>query len=453
MSKSHRPKTIVDVARDTLAVDHLAGCDMPKLTRSPVAMRRLAEGVRDWEATAKVPPLATGEVRPLVMPLPNASPLASARSGFGPLAWAWREARSSETGGHRLAASLTRHLLYAHSVALGNPLDVPRLDTSLARMRHDLQPHSIKTDSYTTDRWYQGEVAGALNALAAVEELVDAGALVIIPARLIPEQPGSLIYRAVWSRGDPAWNEATDPLGPLTVEDYIQIQEEASDRVSWSPSSAEPLYRQRRVLDLGDLVGAALVTGSTVDVDVYLPSALSERMLKVAVEKAGVELRRDAGLIDLQFLPTLLELELPQLDALALQDIIAIRRDGLFSLWHESMSRGLQQAAGLPPDVLLHDERAAALIRAEVADAARGVAEQVRASALLTRVRAGSLDLTVSSAIATAALFEVTHGDPKSLVVAPAQVLAKVVLEWLRGRPRPGQAALVRHAQLFETAK
>lgn len=452
MSQSHPAETIVEVARAALEVEKLGACDISKLSRAPVTITRLADGVREWERSAQVPQLLPGQVRPLAMPLPGASPLASVRSDFGPLAWAWSEAQSPNAGGQRLAASIGRHLLYAHSVALGNPLDIPRMDEGLERSRVNLQPHGIHVGHYSTNRRYLEKIAGALNALAAVEKLVDAGVVVIIPARLIPENAGSLILKAIHSHGEPDWDDETDPLGPLTTDDYIQIQDEASDRVLWSPSSAVPVYRQRRIMDLGGLVGAAMLAGSTVDVDMYLPSARSERTLQIAIERTGIELRRSAGVVDLQFFPALLKLNLPRLDDLSIQDITAIRRDGLFSPWHEAMRRGLEQVASLPPDALLHDERAVALIRAEVANAAHDVAKQVRASRLLTRMRAGALDLTVSSAIATAALLELTHGDPRSLAVAPAQALAKMVLEWLRGRPKAGQMALVRHAQLFEPA-
>jgi len=418
-------------------------------------MTRLVTRVREWETTAKVPPLAAGQVRPLVMPLPDNSPVPSVRYGYGALAEVWRNVRTEGRRNARplkgaaetLTTPITQHLLYTDSIAFGNPLDVLGLDAIFERIREH-KPGGGVYESYTESASYRQEVLGGINALAAAEKLVDANVVVIIPARLIPrDAAGSLILHSLYSKGDPDWDDTTDPLGSLTL-DYGEIAEQSE--VSEYEGDPFPVYRQGRVRDFGELVGAAVLAGSIVDVDVYLPSALAQRMLQIVVEKARLELRRSAGLTELQFLPTLLRLKIPRLADLALQDIVAIRRDGLFSRWHQTMNRGLEQVSHLPLDALLYDERATALIRAEAAEAVRDLEKEIHKSRLLTRARAGMLDMTVSSAIATAALLELTHGDPVSLTVAPAQAVAQMVLEWLRRRSRPGQKAFLRHAQLFE---
>jgi hypothetical protein len=164
-------------------------------------------------------------------------------------------------------------------------------------------------------------------------------------------------------------------------------------------------------------------------------------LLQLAV---GTNLPARVGRYDeLNFLPDLMRLPLPQFD-LPLRDLVRIQQDGLFTLWHRALVRGLERTRTLPTeDLLTPSAQALRVVREELEEAARQVTTSVRRS----RTLGGALTGFINFGLAGAAGALGTLGGPEVAATAAGGAYAiGSVVKWLGGRPTTGQQSFGRIA-------
>ena len=145
----------------------------------------------------------------------------------------------------------------------------------------------------------------------------------------------------------------------------------------------------------------------------------------------------------LEYLPRLLKASVPtDVAQLPWEDVIAIRRDGYFEEWHALLSTALRRT---PTDNRQSDAEYSHNLGDEVNAVTASLREKAAKSGLISRLKSTSTDIGVATVSGAGGLL-ITQGDPKGLAGAAVGITGKALFDWWRGRIRPGEQLILRHA-------
>jgi hypothetical protein len=188
------------------------------------------------------------------------------------------------------------------------------------------------------------------------------------------------------------------------------------------------------------------------DVDLAFTDEYQKGALARLVITAG---KPDTGILQsvdrLRFLPRLIGLPFPDM-RIGVNELIAIRRDGLFSAWQAAVQRGLTTIEQLNEDDLF-DPDAVKLteLRTALESASHEVSKEISKSSTLRK----SFVKVSSFGVACAAGALGAMGGPiLGGVAGGAALVGAGVVNWLGGRPTAGERSFRKLiVQLFESSK
>jgi hypothetical protein len=96
-------------------------------------------------------------------------------------------------------------------------------------------------------------------------------------------------------------------------------------------------------------------------------------------------------------LAQLIDIDLPRIEALTPNEIVAIRSDGTFENWRISIRTALQQVAALPSDLINRERVAASLIKDILTPMRDSLTKKFRTSRFLANLRTGTTALVCGS--------------------------------------------------------
>lgn len=353
---------------------------------------------------------------------------------LNPLGELWKSLRDPSEAS-KVVHLIKHHLLYCHQLALEDPIRGP--------VRHI----SLADPDFPASRL---QVAAGLQVLSFLEPLIDAGIVIILPK--LPRLWSDLHVQMSLEIKEYIWEGGRDWLGPLEpgLIDTLRGEEDEN-----------PLRRRIRYHRAARMKHFSLSLAENLRVlehvhqraDMYLPTRAHQRLFSWYIERGITEAKAINGwpMAHMEYLPTLLSLSLPNFsdDVLSANDLIAIRKDGLFEPWYAALRQGLQKAEQRAEHLTANMNNALEDIRVGVSDAVRDTKKEVKQSSLLSAARSGTVELTVSSAVGLSAAL--LAADPiTGTVVGGTTILLQTLAKWLIGRSRLGQEAFLRHAALFD---
>ncbi len=133
---------------------------------------------------------------------------------------------------------------------------------------------------------------------------------------------------------------------------------------------------------------------------------------------------------------------------IAVDELVALRQDGLFEAWRGALGEALRRAAQLEDDDVIDPEGARLTeIRQSLLDASRSAVVDTRRSRVLRSSSIGAASFAVGCA--TGALGAV-GGVDMAAAAGGLGALAALAINWLGGRPTSGQRKFRRFvSQLF----
>jgi hypothetical protein len=208
-----------------------------------------------------------------------------------------------------------------------------------------------------------------------------------------------------------------------------------SEPIAASEDRVEKARGVARRLEIAGAMDACALFPDRLDLAVTTPPQVSE--IRELLELSGLH-EGGHGHLDtdrIRFLPDLLSLRIPNV-ALSAQELIAIRRDGMFESVRAALSEALRRTASLDDDEVVDPAGVRVREIREYLDdaAAAAVAETSRSRVIRTSVT-GSVAIGVGCA--TGAL-GATGGLEAAALAGGVGSAAGMVLGWLGGRPRSG---------------
>jgi hypothetical protein len=338
--------------------------------------------------------------------------------------------------------ALSKHLLYANSVALSDP--IPQI---FDKRYSDAGKPLAELLAYRRTR-----LANLVRFLQQVDPLLEDDVLVFIDAPRYQINYKADDLRALARR--PEVRAATAALNPANKEFAARAAEQMLDQQPGTMPFGPEAYAMHAL----NAVLAELATGTVEHGgwDIYLPHAAMQSALEYVVKRAwdAPVKSRGSNRHEPRLMRDLLNVELPDLTAqVTVRDLVDIRsNDEAFSTWRREL-RGALRA--LDDELADHGDLSADAARKTLADeldpAMQKVRKQVGRSRFLSTIGGGGVDFSIGAVVET--LFHGAQGLPGAVPTLTATVCAALVYEWLKGgKTAAGKRALARHYAVFGAA-
>jgi hypothetical protein len=153
---------------------------------------------------------------------------------------------------------------------------------------------------------------------------------------------------------------------------------------------------------------------------------------------------------DSRLLTQLVDLAVPGIATLPIEDIISIREGNAFTRWRNDLKAALQYASSIPPDLMDYDVESRSAVKEMLEPAKRKLEEEFAKSAFLAKVREASATMAAGSVGALAGyLVDPSVGALIGGITGSAtDVATKLIRGWVAERQhgsRAARAALVGH--------
>ncbi len=339
--------------------------------------------------------------------------------------------------------ALSKHLLYANSVALSDP--IPQI--------FDKRYFDVGEPVADVLRYRRTRLANLVRFLQQVDPLLEDDVLVFIdpPRYQIKYKADDL--RTLAKRPD--IRAATDALNPANKE----LAARAAEQMLGQQPGTMPFGPEAYAMHALNGVLAELATGTVEHGgwDIYLPHAAMQSALEYVVKRAWDAPAKSPGSNrhEPRLMRDLLNVELPDPAAqITVADVVNIRRnDEAFSTWRRDL-RGALRA--LNDELADHDDLSADAARKTLAEELRPATQQVRKqmgrSRFLSAIGVGGVDFSIGAVVEIS--FHGAEGiGSGALTSLSAATCAVLVYKWLEGRKNAaGRRALARHYGVFSPA-
>jgi hypothetical protein len=407
----------------------------------------LVESYLDWSEEYRPPRIAPHETRPLVLPglgarqIPFVGTAVRPDSLGGLLQFGNRDAASAAT---------LQHMLYCHQILVADSIGY-RLAAIQQGVRNPF--------AYDVQAEYM-QLLREVETISSISALIQSGLVHIYP---------NMSYRADFQLFDRVCELTSADLASLIREHQPEYDDELVEaafghpriQIENGPLTGRDVVRLAEYYALPEaetLWTLMKVLAYDPSLDVYLPTRRHRIALEAYIAKA-LPLLRDVGLLDQsrargsignqRHFPTLTRLEIPRLATLNTKDLLAIRRHGHFLEWRRVISEGMAAfEVQLESTGLISDAMGA--LRDRVSSTGHALQSEVHRSRFLTSMTNGSVSVAIGAI--TGFTGAAVTDDPAAVLAAigAAGAGAGALWNWLAGRPRPGQRALIRHTLLFE---
>lgn len=337
-------------------------------------------------------------------------------------------------------AALMKHLLYANSVALSDP--IPQI--------FDTRYFDIGEPHEDVLHYRRTRLANLVRFLYQVDSLIEDDALVFIEAPHYDITYKSQDLVDLGSRSE--IRDAVAMLDPAARAFAAEAAERMMDVAPGTMPFGPESYAMHALN--GILAQLETCTSEYGGWDLYLPQPAMQSVLAYIVKratKAPPKPRRSGNRHDPKFLRELLRVELPNItERISIQDLVNIRsNDDAIDEWRRNLRAALRalndevtDRADLRPDVLCQ------IVREELRPAADHAAAQVGRSKVLSELRGEAITFVIGAVV------EMSVHPPETLIGGAATLTtatcASLVYRWLNGRKTaPGRKALARHYAVF----